>query len=1177
MTSVNKKLLSIPDLRLIDDRNKYKWITTATTAATTAAVAASDYNNDVTKKNWRHGLSRKDRGFVRDNDPARVDKGQGHRVYLPASPSFYSDGEVTLERIRRTNQYKKISHINKTHNNNNSSSKNDSYHVNRRSRSSQRNDNGNNNRIKNDNSSKRAYATKTSKTDSHRSDHIDYTTSRKQPDMKFSRSALHTLRTLPDSTIVTITIDYDGFPDIPSKNKNNNNHNNHNSNNNKTPNYGFNIVGSSDVGSEGIYVSNVKAGSEGHARGLRSGDRILAINGISFEDVTSQEAAAVIRSSRRLEMVVERPIKKGRRPPTAARPLYVWVTPKGAMTSPPLSDDDGVGDNGDGNVKRLSSSSLSSSSSVLMKRKFNKIRRVQITTGSRRLGLVIRGGREYKLGIYVTGVTSGSLGEQAGVKVGDQILDVNGHNFLDVDHVMAKKILKSSKELIITLKDVGKIPYGIATENYNNSNDNMNNKRGSDTMDGAVGEMELDVPSRRNWDSLSEKSSFKRGWGSQLVLNTTCTPPMYKWTDPSSLLKRASRLLNEGGYKMFINYLKSYLYSAISIYDLFNGAIILLNSRKKLSLLEDLRHLIRHNDLHIYNKLVVQSGIYHVEPFRDSRVSVSSSIKSMTSQNKLQRTRDDGRWTLLESALNVVFDGDDNNVKNLKVNSVNNSGSEYRKKKKFNHVIHDDDDDDDDDMIDDDDDRIDDADDVLKNQKRKLRISTDLPKNKKLEEYNLLQLLKEQYNQHRHQQQHQRRNLHQRQQQAELVRVNSQPQLLQQQQQPQQSFQQQLQQPTQQPYSQQLNSQQHTEQQQQQNLAEPQQQTQQNRHNLAVNIVETDAFNSLRAIQKSKRATVMNMTAANNPIRSTTTAAATFVNARNMQTAERAATSSSIDATNPSTTISLPPSTTTTSARTDNTKQHINNTPNNIKNENTVAASNHEDGEIAYNVDDDVIVDDNKNDFVTHQDGKGARDDDADMSWLRRRGNWVMLSPEVFMEMRRGGGKSHGVEGKSTTVKKRAKEVKISSSSFSSPITGHNSKSQKQRNEISNKNLLTLMISKTKLILGIAIVGGADTDYIMPRVAEIQENGAAFTSGLREGDVILEVDGTSLLGMYHEECARLIVEKFRDKSRALLEMNVARNIEMDEDYEECLMRERDQARRSNKTVDVNSYFEKLSL
>lgn len=48
-------------------------------------------------------------------------------------------------------------------------------------------------------------------------------------------------------------------------------------------------------------------------------------------------------------------------------------------------------------------------------------------------------------------------------QVGDQILEVNGRSFLSILHDEAVKLLKSSQHLILTVKDVGRLPHARTT------------------------------------------------------------------------------------------------------------------------------------------------------------------------------------------------------------------------------------------------------------------------------------------------------------------------------------------------------------------------------------------------------------------------------------------------------------------------------------------------------------------------------------------------------------------------------------------------------------------------------------------------------------------------------------------------------------------------------------------
>lgn len=48
-------------------------------------------------------------------------------------------------------------------------------------------------------------------------------------------------------------------------------------------------------------------------------------------------------------------------------------------------------------------------------------------------------------------------------QVGDQILEVNGRSFLSIPHDEAVKLLKSSRHLIMTVKDIGRLPHARTT------------------------------------------------------------------------------------------------------------------------------------------------------------------------------------------------------------------------------------------------------------------------------------------------------------------------------------------------------------------------------------------------------------------------------------------------------------------------------------------------------------------------------------------------------------------------------------------------------------------------------------------------------------------------------------------------------------------------------------------
>ncbi|KAI4892893.1 hypothetical protein NFI96_019201 [Prochilodus magdalenae] len=193
--------------------------------------------------------------------------------------------------------------------------------------------------------------------------------------------------------------------------------------------------------------------------------------------------------------------------------VYTWVDPQGRSISPPPDLVEHV--NGGA---RLSDSQRRGHVHTPHQ---GAERRVNISLDDGRpLGLMIRGGAEYALGIYITGVDRGSAAEYGGLKlgkavftshvlaillnislnkkvrdrvhdqsqklvivdilvmlgdelekpeqethggddaqVGDQILNVNGRSFHSIAHDEAVQILKMSHHMLMTIKDVGRLPH----------------------------------------------------------------------------------------------------------------------------------------------------------------------------------------------------------------------------------------------------------------------------------------------------------------------------------------------------------------------------------------------------------------------------------------------------------------------------------------------------------------------------------------------------------------------------------------------------------------------------------------------------------------------------------------------------------------------------------------------
>ncbi|XP_063617471.1 whirlin isoform X9 [Cydia splendana] len=193
--------------------------------------------------------------------------------------------------------------------------------------------------------------------------------------------------------------------------------------------FGICVKGGKEAG-VGVYISRVEEGSVAERAGLRPGDSILQVNGTPFSGISHEDALKMLKSCRQLTMTVR----------TAGalvgRASCSWMDRYGRPASPP--------------PPRQSRSGS----------KDRSIRRVDLCIEpGQSLGLMIRGGLEYSLGIYITGVDKDSVADRAGLMVGDQILEVNGQSFVDVTHDEAVAQLKYHKRMSLLVRDVGKVPH----------------------------------------------------------------------------------------------------------------------------------------------------------------------------------------------------------------------------------------------------------------------------------------------------------------------------------------------------------------------------------------------------------------------------------------------------------------------------------------------------------------------------------------------------------------------------------------------------------------------------------------------------------------------------------------------------------------------------------------------
>nr|XP_017023169.1 whirlin isoform X1 [Drosophila kikkawai] len=246
--------------------------------------------------------------------------------------------------------------------------------------------------------------------------------------------------------------------------------------------FGICVKGGKDSGL-GVYISRIEENSVAERAGLRPGDTILEVNGTPFTSINHEEAlkrcVQILKSSRQISMTV-------RAPPTlnSAAPLHGFGPPSRdpmyASMAPPLHPQ---------NQAAAAAAAAAASGAGLPFRQTcswmdrhgrpasppmeyggrrserrDRIRRVELLIEpGQSLGLMIRGGVEYGLGIFVTGVDKDSVADRAGLMIGDEILEVNGQSFLDVTHDEAVGQLKYHKRMSLVIRDVGKVPHSCTS------------------------------------------------------------------------------------------------------------------------------------------------------------------------------------------------------------------------------------------------------------------------------------------------------------------------------------------------------------------------------------------------------------------------------------------------------------------------------------------------------------------------------------------------------------------------------------------------------------------------------------------------------------------------------------------------------------------------------------------
>ncbi|KAM6943914.1 whirlin [Lycodopsis pacificus] len=346
---------------------------------------------------------------------------------------------------------------------------------------------------------------------------------------------------------------------------------------------GFSIRGGSEHG-VGIYVSLVEPGSSSEREGLRVGDQIVTVNDMMFDNVSHIEAVQVLKGCKMLAISV---CSMGRIPGGyITNHVYSWVDPEGRSISPPPDDCQEANQRqAHGMEERTADLNMD---------------------GGRSLGLMIRGGAEYGLGIYITGVDPGSAADAGALKVGDQIMEINSQSFLTISHDEAVQILKTGRRLLVKVRDVGRLPHARTVVDKTKW---ICSQAIAETNATAVPSSVTNPTVNAGIQGSASASTCSSRPSSAKVTPVLGKPAAHRGVGPPgahvSLEQQAYMLLTEPERQTMAYYLQEYQEGHIEVEPLAMALFELFNTHAKLSMLSEVRSLVGHQDLELYDRLVL--------------------------------------------------------------------------------------------------------------------------------------------------------------------------------------------------------------------------------------------------------------------------------------------------------------------------------------------------------------------------------------------------------------------------------------------------------------------------------------------------------------------------------------------------------------------------------------------
>uniref|UniRef100_A0A8B9JHT3 PDZ domain-containing protein n=1 Tax=Astyanax mexicanus TaxID=7994 RepID=A0A8B9JHT3_ASTMX len=181
---------------------------------------------------------------------------------------------------------------------------------------------------------------------------------------------------------------------------------------------GLSVRGGLEFGC-GLFISQiVKDGQAGNV-GLQVGDEIVRINGYSISSCIHEEVINLIKTKKIVSLKVRHvgmiPVKSSSEDPLKWQFVDQFVSESGVRSS---------------------------------NRKEIKEKKVFLSlVGTTGMGISISSGPTQKPGIYISNVKPGSLSAEVGLQVGDQIVEVNGVDFTNVDHKEVSHVTMATNSL----------------------------------------------------------------------------------------------------------------------------------------------------------------------------------------------------------------------------------------------------------------------------------------------------------------------------------------------------------------------------------------------------------------------------------------------------------------------------------------------------------------------------------------------------------------------------------------------------------------------------------------------------------------------------------------------------------------------------------------------------------